>query len=134
MSCYNCNNIGDFRDLGVYNEPIQKQHVFDNRTAFDKQFMAKYDDMAQKAYGPLQNIWEPYCNDCAPPSNYTSEGNYYQNQSWLPPISRTQFDKSFMAKYNPMAKQADYNLLNIWEPFANARNRQEYTGVMVRRR
>jgi len=39
-----------------------------------------------------------------------------------------------MAKYNPMAKQADYNLLNIWEPFANARNRQEYTGVMVRRR
>jgi len=56
MSCYNCNNIGDFRDLGVYNEPIQKQHVFDNRTAFDKQFMAKYDDMAQKAYGPILNL------------------------------------------------------------------------------
>ena len=63
-------------------------------------------------------VQENYCVDCGAPSNYTSEGNYYQNQSWLAPIPRTEYDKMFMAKYNPMAENANYNLLNIWEPFS----------------
>jgi hypothetical protein len=60
---------------------------------------------------------ELYCKDCSSPSDYTSEGNYYQGQSWLPPIPRTAYDKKFMAKYNALAKQTDYSLLNLWEPY-----------------
>jgi hypothetical protein len=137
--CPECNNYaeGDFNTLKNYNDAIQKKYTLVDRTDFDKKFLVKYGKLAQNAYGYLPDLpnyadvkegYEGSCHDCAAPSSYTSEGNYYQGQSWLPPIPRTAYDKKFMAKYNAIAKKTDYSLLNLWEPYVSM---QEYRGIGI---